>query len=103
MAKSRSKVTIKHNSEAYKKLLNSQEVQDIVNEKAHEIAETASENGRVEGYKVTELVLEDPRSAASVMAWSSHAHYHNRKNYALLKAVYGAEDVDAASGGGSDD
>lgn len=96
MAKAKSKVRIRHNSEAYKDLLNSKEVQSIVNEKAHEIAKIASENGRVEGYRVTELVLEEPRSAASVMAWSSHAHYHNRRDHALLKAVFGAEETNAA-------
>lgn len=100
MAKSR--VSIKHNSAAYKDLLNSREVQDLVNAKAREIADIASEGGKVEGYKVTELVLEEPRSAASVMAMPGHAHNHNRKNHALLKAVFGAEEVNALKGGPTD-
>lgn len=52
--------------------------------RAEAIARAASENGQVEGYEVTHLVLEDPRSAVSVMA-TGHAHYHNRKNHALLR------------------
>ena len=100
MAKSR--VSIKHNSAAYKDLLNSREVQDLVNKKAREIADIASEGGRVEGYVTTELVLEEPRSAASVMAMPGHAHYHNRKHFALLKAVYGAEEVNELEGGATD-
>ena len=42
--------------------------------------------GRVDGYKVTDLVLEDPRGAVSVMA-TGHAARHNRKHNALLRSL----------------
>ena len=54
--------------------------------RANRIAKEASDNDRVNGYRVTDLVLEDSRAAASVMA-TGHAHYHNRKYRSLLRAL----------------
>lgn len=51
---------------------------------AKQVAQDAG--GEDMGYMVTDLVLEDPRSAVSVMA-TGHAHFHNRKHHALLKAL----------------
>lgn len=59
--------------------------------RANLIADRASEGGRVSGYKVTDLVLEEPRGAASVMA-TGHARYHNRKYNALVKALEAGRD-----------
>jgi len=38
------------------------------------------------GYMVTDLVLEKPRAAVSVMA-TGHASNHNRKYHSLLRAL----------------
>lgn len=54
--------------------------------RAQKIADVASEGGTVSGYKVTDLVLEEPRGAASVLAYG-HAYNHNRKNNAIVKAL----------------
>ena len=40
--------------------------------------------GEAMGYIVTDLVLEEPRGAVSVMA-TGHAHMHNRKHFTLLR------------------
>lgn len=40
--------------------------------------------GEAKGYKVTDLVLEDPRGAVSVMA-TGHAAYSDRKHNTLVR------------------
>lgn len=65
--------------------------EDLVR-RAELIADRASEGGRVDGYKVTDLVLEDPRGAASVMAAGWHARAHNRKRNALVRALEAGRD-----------
>ena len=61
---------------------------DVV-KRAERIAEAAG--GEEMGYKVTDLVLEDPRSAASVMA-TGEAHFHNRKHAALIRSLGAGRD-----------
>ena len=67
------------------------EVRAELERRAELVAEQASENGRVSGYVVTDLVLEVPRGASSVMA-TGHARNHNRKTLALVKALEAARD-----------
>lgn len=52
--------------------------------RARAVAEAAG--GEDKGYMVTDLVLEDPRAAASVMA-TGRAHWENRKRNTLIKAL----------------
>ena len=59
--------------------------------RADAIAKEASKGGKVAGYKVTELALEDPRGAVSIMA-TGHAHFHNRKHNALIRALDAGRD-----------
>lgn len=49
-------------------------------------AVAAAAGGEDKGYKVTDLVLEDPRAAVSVMA-TGHAHRENRKRNTLVKGL----------------
>ena len=49
-------------------------------------AVAAAAGGEDKGYKVTDLVLEDPRAAVSVMA-TGHAHHENRKRNTLVKGL----------------
>lgn len=85
MAKSRSKL----NEEAFRKLRQDPKVRADLLERARKLA--AAAGGETMGYKVTELVLEDPRGAVSVMA-TGHAHFHNRKHHALLRNLNAAKD-----------
>ena len=57
-----------------------------LNERAKKIRDIASDNGRVDGYIATKLVLEDPRAASSVLAFG-YAYNHNRKYNAIVKAL----------------
>ncbi|MFJ3957700.1 hypothetical protein [Arthrobacter sp. NPDC090010] len=77
------------NSGFVKQVLNSKAVQDLVLAKAKEVARAAG--GESMGFKVTDLVLEDTRSAASVMALG-HAANHNRKHHSLIRAMDAARD-----------
>ncbi|MDO4919944.1 hypothetical protein [Kocuria sp.] len=49
-------------------------------------AVAAAAGGEDKGYKVTDLVLESPRAAVSVMA-TGHAHHENRKRNTLVKGL----------------
>lgn len=77
---------IKWNREGFEKLRKAPGVREDLRKRAEAIAKEASDGGRVEGYIVTELVLEDPRGAVSVMA-TGHAAAHNRKHHALLRSL----------------
>lgn len=77
---------LRWNKNAMKQLRQTHESQRFLNQLATEIQQAASDNGRVAGYKVTDLVLEDPRNATSVVA-TGHARRHNRKHHALVKAL----------------
>lgn len=76
---------LKISNEALRQLRQLPAVHKELVRRADKIAKLASENGRVHGYKVTDLVLEDPRGAASVLAYGA-AYRHNRKNNAIVKA-----------------
>ena len=77
---------LKFRKGAMQELRNTRESQKLLNDLATDVQAAASENGRVDGYMVTDLVLEDPRNATSVMA-TGHARNHNRKTHALIKAL----------------
>lgn len=67
-------------------------VREDLMRRANLIADRASEGGRVDGYKVTDLLLEDPRGAVSVMAAGQHARSHNRKRNALVRSLEAGRD-----------
>lgn len=77
---------LKLNQEALRKIRQLPEVHKYLKEKADKMADIASDNGRVKGYKATDLVLEEPRAASSVLAFG-HAYRHNRKYNSLVKAL----------------
>jgi hypothetical protein len=79
-------INIRWNMEGFEELRKVAPVRNLAKDIAEDIARTASENGRVKGYKVTPLLLEDPRGAVSVMA-TGHARNHNAKTHALIKAL----------------
>ena len=81
---------IKFHPKAFRELLGSPAVRADLMARAERVRREASENGAVEGYVVTDLVLEETRAAVSVMA-TGHAHNHNRKHHALLKALDAAK------------
>lgn len=78
------KTKLKYSRVDFAKLRKQPKIRADLLRRANAVAEAASENGRVSGYKVTDLVLEDPRAAVSVMA-TGHARNHNAKTMALLK------------------
>lgn len=80
MAKGKLKV----NRKAIEAILNDPAVTRDLVRRAESVA--AAAGGEDMGYKVTHLALEDPRSAVSVMA-TGHAHFHNRKHIALIRAL----------------
>ena len=80
---------LKFNRGVFEQIRNLPEVRADLKRRGDKIA--ASAGGEAMGYKVTELVLEDPRGAVSVMA-TGHAHFHNRKHHALLRALDAGRD-----------
>lgn len=80
---------LKFNRGVFEQIRNLPEVRADLKRRADKIA--AAAGGEAMGHKVTELVLEDPRGAVSVMA-TGHAHFHNRKNHALLRALDAGRD-----------
>ena len=81
MAKKRGLVI---NQENMRKLRQDVAVRADLIRRAKLIAEAAG--GEEMGYVVTDLVLEEPRGAVSVMA-TGHAARHDRKYNSLLKAL----------------
>ena len=79
---------VKFHRDAFREVRNDYRVRADINDRAERIAKKAATfgSGTAEGYVVTDLVLEDPRSAASVMA-TGNAHHHNRKYNALVRAL----------------
>lgn len=80
------KFKLKFNARAFEDLRHDPKVKADLKKRAEAIAAGASSSGAVEGYVVTDLTAEEPRGAVSVMA-TGHAHYHNRKNLALLRNI----------------
>lgn len=90
------KKSIKWNQAGFQALRNEPALVDLLSELGHEVAREASRAGGGDlpviegsdnsGYKVTELLLEDPRGAVSVMAVGA-AHHDNRKNSTLLRGL----------------
>ena len=84
---------VRFNRDAFRELRFDPRVLRDLEARAQRIAKRAASYGAgtVEGYKVTELTLEQPRGAVSVMATGA-AHRHNRKHAALLKALEAGRD-----------
>lgn len=85
------RVKIKFKRNAFREIRNDYRLRRDILERAERIAEAAasmgSEDGKpVKGYKVTDLVLEENRAAASVMA-TRKAHHHNREHNTLIRAL----------------
>lgn len=75
---------LKWKKDAFRKLRKEPKMTAFLLQKARQIA--ADAGGEDMGYMVTDLVLEKPRAAVSVMA-TGHATYHNRKYHSLLRAL----------------
>ena len=80
---------LKLNIQAFEEIRKSPAVVAELERRAKNVAEAAG--GEAMGYKVTELVLEGPRGAVSVMA-TGHAHFHNRRHHALIRALDAGRD-----------
>ena len=80
----KSTVKIKWNNEGFRQLRQSPGVKADLMARARRVA--ASAGGEGMGYMVTDLILEDPRGAVSVMA-TGHAVNHNRKHNSLIRAL----------------
>ena len=84
------KFELRFNKNAFRRLLSDPAVRADLMARAERVQREASGNGAVDGYVVTDLVLEETRAAVSIMA-TGHAHNHNRKHHALLKAIDAAK------------
>ena len=80
---------LKWNKGALQKLRNDPRITDFLLKKASQVQRDAGGEGM--GYVVTDLVLEESRSAVSVQA-RGHAHFHNRKHHSLIRALGKARD-----------
>lgn len=84
------KRNLKWNKGALEKLRNEDpRIAADLKKRAEKIAEAAG--GEDMGYKVTELVIEESRTAVSIMA-TGKAHFHNRKHHSLLRALDAGKD-----------
>lgn len=75
---------IKMKRGAARELRNQRKVREDLLRRARNVAQSAG--GEDMGYMVTSLVIEETRSAVSVMA-TGHARAHNNKHHALLRAL----------------
>lgn len=92
------KIRLKFNRDAFEALRKEPGVRDYLEELGREVASEATRAGSQDlpvidsdstensGYKVTDLLLEDPRGAVSVMAVGA-AHNENRKHSTLLRGL----------------
>lgn len=80
------KIRLKYKKGAFRELRQQPKVRRDLVERAERIADQASSGGAVTGYLVTDLLREDPRGAASVMA-IGEARMHNRKHHALIRSI----------------
>lgn len=78
------KTKIKWNIEGFRQLRTTPAVRNDLLQRARSISDAAG--GEAMGYKVTPLLLEDPRGAASVMA-TGKAAYDNRKYNSLMRSI----------------
>lgn len=78
------KVRVKWNKEAFRQIRNSPGVKRDLMDRAKRIQTSAG--GESIGYKVTDLVLEKPRGAVSVMATGA-AVRDNRKHNSLIRSL----------------
>lgn len=83
------KTKLKWKRGALKKIRHDPRMAQFLLKKADQIA--ADAGGKEIGYMVTNLVLEEPRTAVSVMA-TGHASNHNRKYHSLLRALSNARE-----------
>lgn len=81
------KKAVRFNKKAFEDLRKSHGVREDLLRRARKVA--AAAGGEAMGYKVTPLVLEDPRGAVSVMA-TGKARTHNRKHRSLVRALAAA-------------
>lgn len=84
-----SRKKLKFNLKGFEELRHQPKAKKDLRRRAEAIAKQAG--GQEMGYKVTDLVLEDPRGAVSVMA-TGHAARHNRKTNALIRAMGAGRD-----------
>lgn len=77
---------VKFNRAGFEKLRQDPALHTDLKKRAQRIADAASHGGEVEGYEVTDLVLEDPRAAVSVMA-TGHAARSNRVHNSLIRSL----------------
>lgn len=80
------KFKLKYKRGAFRELRQQPKIHRDLGDRAERIAEQASRGGTVDGYLVTNLLREDPRAAASVMA-TGEARFHNRKHHALIRSL----------------
>ncbi|MFJ2618165.1 hypothetical protein [Glutamicibacter sp. NPDC087344] len=80
---------IKWKKQALEEIRKLPEVRADLKRRGEKIA--AAAGGEAMGYKVTELVLEDPRGAVSVMA-TGKARAHNQKHHSLIRAIDAGRD-----------
>jgi hypothetical protein len=78
------KTRIKWNNEGFRQLRQDPGIKRDLMNRAERIA--ASAGGQSMGYMVTDLVLEEPRGAVSVMA-TGKARADNRKHNSLIRAL----------------
>lgn len=82
-------IEFKSNKEGLKQLRKHPAMQDGIVRKARAVARAAG--GEEMGYMVTDLVLEKPRAAVSVMA-TGKAAQDNRKHNRLMRSIDAARD-----------
>lgn len=80
---------LKYKKDVFEQIRKLPAVRADLKRRAEAIAKEAG--GEDMGYKVTELVLEDPRGAVSVMA-TGHARNHNQKHHSLVRALDAGRD-----------
>lgn len=80
------KFKLKYRKGAFRELRQQPKIRRDLVRRAELIAERASRGGEVDGYLVTDLLREDPRAAASVMA-TGPARTHNRKHHTLIRSI----------------
>mgnify|MGYP006962143490 CR=1 FL=1 len=78
------KARVKWNKEVFRQIRNSPGIKRDLMERAKRIQDAAGGEGM--GYKVTNLVLEKPRGAVSVMA-TGRAVRDNRKHNSLIRSL----------------